>query len=101
VVDVATLAAALFAAAQSLKGSQYDQELTSGGSAVKDWIEEPGVERRFTADLKDAGLTPAETKTAIELAKANPVYNGAAATLSDELTDSSQRLYGFAEKLHR
>ena len=98
-VDMATLAAALFAAARSLKASQYDQALTPGGTAVKDWIETPGVERRLTADLKTAGLTPAETQTAIDLVKANPVYTGAAATLSDELTDSSQRLYAFAERL--
>ena len=98
-VDMATLAAALFAAAQSLKASQYDQALTPGGTAVKDWIDAPGVERRLTAALENAGLTPAETQTAIDLGKANPVYTGSAASLSDELTDSSQRLYGFAEQL--
>jgi hypothetical protein len=100
-VNMATLAAALFAAARSLKASQYDHALTSGGTAVKDWIEAAGVERRLTAGLENAGLTPAETQTAIDLVKANPVYKGAAATVSDELTDSSQRLYGFAEQLLR
>jgi hypothetical protein len=100
-VDLATLAAALFASAQSLKASQYDHALTSGGTTVKDWIEAPGVERRFTADLENAGLTPAETQRGIDLVKANPVYTGTAATLSDELTESSQRLYGFAERLLR
>jgi hypothetical protein len=98
-VDVATLAAALFAAGQSLKASQYDPALKAGGTAVKDWIDSSGVERRLSADLEKAGATPAETRKTIDLVKANPGYDGSAATLSAELTESSQRLHGFAQRL--
>jgi hypothetical protein len=98
-VDLATTAAALFAAAQSLKTSTFDLSLTGNVGDVRDWIESPGVERTMARHLDEAGLLPMEIQAIFRWWKTNPVYEGSAATISAELEQASRKVYGNAERL--
>jgi len=98
-VDLANVAAALFAAAQALKKSTLDLPLDSGGDNLRDWLESPGVERTMARDLTEMGLLPSEVQSTFKLLKSNPVYEGSAPTLSAELEQSSRKIHSCAQKL--
>jgi hypothetical protein len=99
VVNLASTAAALYAAAQALKKSAYDYSLAAGGADIRKWIEAPGMEQKMGQQLAEAGLIPTESQAVIEWWKSNPAYSGSAGTLSAEFEGSSQALYSIAERL--
>lgn len=64
-VDIASLAAALFAAGKGMSASPLDTRLKPAATGVRTWIESPGMEARMTTALREAGFLDAEIKAVI------------------------------------
>jgi hypothetical protein len=98
-VDVATLAAALHAAGNTMSASPLDGPLKPAASGVRQWIESPGMESKMTKALRDAGYVDAEIKSVIAWWKTDPRHAGAEQKCSELLLGSATKLYASAQRL--
>ena len=101
VVDVATLAAALNAAAQALSGSEFDLPLKPAAGGVRKWINSPGTRASISAQMHEAGLLDSEIESAIAWWTTDPKYSGPGTTVSGLLLSSAIKLYTCAQRLAR
>lgn len=101
VVDVATLASNLYAAAQVLVGSEFDLPLKPATGGVGQWIESRGTEANISKEMDKAGLLAAEIEGVIQWWRTDPKYSGLETTFSGLLLSSANKLYSSAQKLAR
>ncbi len=99
VVDVATLAAALYAAGQAISGSKFDVSLNPSAGGVQEWTESPGMQAKMWKQMHAAGFLNAEIKAVIEWWKTNPKYSGPQTTASQLFLSAGDSLYTFAQRL--
>jgi hypothetical protein len=99
VVDVATLASAMYAAAQALSGSKFDLPLKPAAGGVRKWIESPGAQAKLWKQLHQAGLLTTEIKDVIQWWTTDPKYSGSETTCSGLLLSSANKLYTAAQRL--
>jgi hypothetical protein len=98
-VDIATLAAALHAAGNTMSKSPADGRLKPAATGVRQWIESAGTEAKMTTALRDAGYLDAEIKSVIAWWKTDPKHAGAEQTCSELLLGGATKLYASAQKL--
>ncbi len=99
VVDVATLASAMYAAGQALSGSEFDLSLEPASGGVREWIESPGMEAKIWKQMHSAGFLNDEIKAVIEWWKTDPKYSGSQTTSSSLFLESANKLYTSAQRL--
>lgn len=99
VVDVATLASAIYAAGQALSGSEFDLPLKPAAGGVREWIESPGMEAKILKAMREAGFLNAEFKAVVEWWKTDPKYSGPETTCSKLLLSWANKLYTSAQTL--
>jgi hypothetical protein len=99
ILDIANNGAALYAAGNALKGSNYDFELKTGTGGVKKWINTRGTKASLTVAMQASGFTPAEIKKTFTYFNTDPEYTGPTSTLSTLLIEAGQKIYDVAEKM--
>jgi hypothetical protein len=95
-VDIANTGAALYAAGNAIKGTNYDIAFRPGMSAVKKWINTRGTKATLAPAMKASGLTASEIKNAFAYANTDPTYKGPASTLSQLLIENAEKIFAIA-----
>lgn len=99
VIDVATLAAAMYAAGQAISGTKYDVKLKSGAGGVRAWIQTPGMEATMLEAMNASGFTTDEASRVIAWWKTDPKYYGREITCSRLFIASARRIHAAITRL--
>jgi hypothetical protein len=100
IFDLANNGAALFAAGNALKGSQFDIALEPGMSGVKQWIEDKDTQDALAPEFEASGFTREEMKKIVESFKSDPTYNGPSSTLSAQLIENGEKIHAIAMSIY-
>jgi hypothetical protein len=101
IVDLANNGAAMYAAANALKGSRYDARLKPGPICAKTWIGTRGVQAALTTELQASGFSTAEINKSIAFFRSNPTYSGPPTLASTHLKETAEKIHAVADKFAR